>query len=166
MIFSSNFDRRKVNPLIYVKFWRQACIPFLLFGTELMSIIPSLIQKLERCQSWFFKNVFFVPDCAPTILLLKLSGINSIESKVHVKRLLLLGRIITDLKIAPEVKTLFESRVNSYFNSDINSMGFFVHINESVCKYNLNTYFEDWHANSILPSYNEWKKIVCKKISE
>ena len=30
MIFSSSFDPRKVNPLIYVKFWRQACIPSLL----------------------------------------------------------------------------------------------------------------------------------------
>ena len=27
MLFSSSFDRRKVNPLIYVKFWRQACLP-------------------------------------------------------------------------------------------------------------------------------------------
>ena len=30
IIFSSNFDRRKVNPLIYIKFWRQACLPTLL----------------------------------------------------------------------------------------------------------------------------------------
>ena len=35
MIFSSDFDRRKTNPLIYIKFWRQACLPCLLFGTEL-----------------------------------------------------------------------------------------------------------------------------------
>ena len=34
MIFSSNVDRRKTNPLIYVKFWRQACLPSLLFGAE------------------------------------------------------------------------------------------------------------------------------------
>ena len=27
MLFSSNFDRRKVNPLTYIKFWRQACLP-------------------------------------------------------------------------------------------------------------------------------------------
>ena len=33
MIFSSNFDRRKVNPLICIKFWRQACLPSLLYGT-------------------------------------------------------------------------------------------------------------------------------------
>ena len=35
-----------------------------------------------------------------------------------------------------------------------------------MCKYNLNIYSEDWHANSIFPSYYEWKNIVYKKISE
>ena len=40
MISSSNFDCHTMNPLIYVRFWRQACIPFLLFGTELISITP------------------------------------------------------------------------------------------------------------------------------
>ena len=136
------------------------------FGTEVMSIAPSLFQKLERCQSWFLKNVFFVPAYAPSIVLLKISGLNSIESEVHVKWLLLLGRIITEPKIAPAVKTLCASRVNSYFNPDINSVGFFVYINESLCKYNPNTYFEHWHANSVFPSYNEWENIGYKKISE
>ena len=42
MIFSSNLDRRKVNPLIYVKFWRQACLPTLLFGAELFTLTPTL----------------------------------------------------------------------------------------------------------------------------
>ena len=31
MIFSSNLDRRKINPLVYVKFWKQACLPRLCF---------------------------------------------------------------------------------------------------------------------------------------
>ena len=31
MIFSSHLCQRKVNPLMYVKFWRQACLPSLLF---------------------------------------------------------------------------------------------------------------------------------------
>ena len=35
MIFSSDYNCRKTKPLIYVKFWRQACLPSLLFGTEL-----------------------------------------------------------------------------------------------------------------------------------
>ena len=47
------------------------------------------------------------------------------ESEVPVKRLLLMGRLITEPKIAPAVKTLFDSRVNSYFNLDISSMVFF-----------------------------------------
>ena len=38
MLFSSSFDRRKVNPLIYVKFWRKACLPTLLYGAELFTL--------------------------------------------------------------------------------------------------------------------------------
>ena len=45
MLFSSNFDRRKVKPLIYIKFWRQACLPTLLF-----TLTPTLLTKVERCQ--------------------------------------------------------------------------------------------------------------------
>ena len=65
MIFSSNADRCKTNPLIYVKFWRQAFLPSLLFGAELFSLTPSLLLELERCQSWFLKKLFYVPDFAP-----------------------------------------------------------------------------------------------------
>ena len=38
MIFSANFDRRKVNPSIYVKFWCQACLPTLLYGSKLFTL--------------------------------------------------------------------------------------------------------------------------------
>ena len=41
MIFSSNLDRRKINPLIYVKFWRQSCLPCLLYGAEVFTLTPS-----------------------------------------------------------------------------------------------------------------------------
>ena len=70
MIFSSNFDRRKVNPLIYIKFWQQACLPSLLYGTELFTLTSTLLAKLERCQQWFLKNVLYVPKFAPKQLLL------------------------------------------------------------------------------------------------
>ena len=35
MLFSANFVRKCVNPMIYLKFWKQACIPTLLFGAEI-----------------------------------------------------------------------------------------------------------------------------------
>ena len=80
MIFSSHLDRRKVNPLIYVKFWRQACLPSLLFGAELFTLTPGLLLKLERCQSWFLKHIFYVPSFTPGPILLKMSGLNSVAS--------------------------------------------------------------------------------------
>ena len=82
MIFSSDSNRRKTNPLIYIKFWRQACLPSLLFGTELITLNASQLTKLERCQPWFLKNIFYVTNFAPDSLLLKLAGLNSIESEI------------------------------------------------------------------------------------
>ena len=56
LIFSSNFDRRIVNPLIYVKLWKQACLPSL-FGAELWTLTSTLLLKLERCQYWLLKQI-------------------------------------------------------------------------------------------------------------
>ena len=88
MIFSSDVNRRKTKPLIYIKFWRQACLPSLLFGTELFTLNPSQLTKLERCQQSFLKNIFYVPNFAPNSLLVKLSGLSSIESEIDLKKLM------------------------------------------------------------------------------
>ena len=97
MIFSSRLDRRKVNPLIYVKFWRQACLPSLLFDDELFTLTPGLLPKLERCQSWFLKHIFYVPSFTPGSIVLKMSRLNSVASEIAIKKLLFLGRLITGL---------------------------------------------------------------------
>ena len=100
MIFSSNLDRRKINPLVYVKFWKQACLPSLLYGAEVFTLIPTLLTKLERCQSWFLKIIFYVPKFAPSSLLQRLSGLNSIESEIALRKILFLGCLITEPKMA------------------------------------------------------------------
>ena len=107
MIFSSDFDRGKVNPFIYIKFWSQACLPSLLYGFELFTLTSSFLAKLERCQQWFLKNIFCVPNFAPIRLILKLSGLNSIESEIALRKLLFLGRMITENKLTPTVRNLF-----------------------------------------------------------
>ena len=123
MLFSSNFDLRKVNPLIYIKFWRQACLPTLLYGTETFTLTPTLLTKVERCQQWFLKNVFYVPKFAPCQLLLKLSGLWSIDSEIGLRKLLFLGRLLTGDKMAPVVRNLFQIRSQSYFDANIVSSG-------------------------------------------
>ena len=45
LIFASNFDRRKVNPLVYVKLWKQAGLPSLLFGAELWTLYSYFIAE-------------------------------------------------------------------------------------------------------------------------
>ena len=50
MLFAATFDRRRTNPMVYLKFWKQSCIPTLLFGSELWTLTPTLLNKLEACQ--------------------------------------------------------------------------------------------------------------------
>ena len=119
MLFSSNFDRRKVIPLTYIKFWRQACLPTLLYGKELFTLTPTLLTKFECCQQLFLKNVFYVPKFAPCQLLLKLSGLWSIDSEIDLRKLLFLGRLLTGDKMAPVVRNLFQIRSQSYFDATL-----------------------------------------------
>ena len=129
MIFSSNVDRRKTNPLIYVKFWRQACLRSLLFDAELFTITPSLLLELERCQSWFLKKLFMcqIPPPPPPpplrALLLSLTELNSIEAEIDMKKLLFMGRLVTEPKVAPSLRNLPRSRTESLFDKDVKSIG-------------------------------------------
>ena len=164
MLFSSSFNRRKVNPLIYVKFWRQACRPTLLHSAELFTLTPTLLLRLEHCQSWFLKDIFYIPKFALGPLLLVLSCLNSVESEISTTKLLLLGRLITEPKMPPAVKSLFDSRTKSFFDSDITSLGVLPSIAEALHKYEIFHYFENWHNSSTFLIYSSWKKIVRDKI--
>ena len=142
MIFSSNVDRRKTNPLIYVKFWRQACLLSLLFGAELLTITSSLLLEHERCQSWFLKKLFYVPDFAPRALLLRLTDLNAIEAESDMRKLSFLGRLVTEPKMAPSVRNLLRSQAESLFDKDVKSIGILPSICEALNKCDLLNYFE------------------------
>ena len=166
MIFSSNVDRCKTNPLIYVKFLRQACLPSLLFGAELFTLTPSLLLELEHCQSWFLKKLFYAADFALRALLLRLTDLNSIEAEIDMRKLLFLGRLVTEPKMAPSVRNLLRSRTGSMFDKDIKSIGILLSICEAVKKYDLFHYFEIWFNSSTFPTYGNWKSIVKNKVRD
>ena len=149
---------------MFVKFRRQACLLSLLFGAELITLTPGLLLKLERCQSWFLKHTFHVPSFAPGLLLLKMSGLNSIASEIAIKMLFFLGRLITEPNMAPSVRNMFESRTESYFDTTITSVGVMLSISEVLVRYDLFQYFESWFNDSTFPTYTDWKRIVRDKI--
>ena len=91
MLFSANFDCRKVSPLVYIKSWGQACLLSLLYDTESFTLTPTLSETFESCQQWFLKHAFYVPEFAPKRLLLKLSGSNVIESEIALKKTFVFG---------------------------------------------------------------------------
>ena len=164
MTFSFNFVRRRINPLIYVKFLRQACLPSLLFGAELFTLTPSLLLELERCQSWFLKKRFMCHILLPCTLLLRLTDLNSIEAEIDMRKLSFSGRLVTEPKMAPSMRNLLRSRIESLFDKDVKSISILPSICEELNKYDLFNYFEIWFNSSTFPTYGNWKSIVKNKV--
>ena len=126
---------------------------------ELFTLTSSLLAKLE-CQQWLLKNIFYVPNFAPIRLIPKLSGLNSIESEIALRKLLFLRRMITENKLTPTVRYLFHYRVGSFFHESISSLGILLGICEALHRYELFEYFESWFHNSTFPDSSSWKTIV------
>ena len=114
----------------------------LLLGAELFTLTPGLLLKLERCQSWFLKHIFYVPSFTPGPILLKMSGLNSVASETAIKKLLFLGRLISEPNMAPTVRNLFQCRVESYFDTNVTSAGVLLSISEELVKYDLFHHFK------------------------
>ena len=110
------------------------------------------------------ENVFYVPKFAPGHLLLTISNLNSIESEIDIKKLLFLGRLITEPNMSAVVKGLFRSRAASFFEADFTPIGVLPSICEDLNKYDLFHYFQSWFLDSSFPSYSHWKSIVKTKI--
>ena len=91
-----------------------------------------------------------------------MSGLNSVASEIAIKKLLFLGRLITEPNMAPTVRNLFQCRVESYFNTNVTSAGVLLSISESLVKYDLFHHFESWYNSSTFPSYENWKRILSE----
>ena len=151
-----NFDRRKMNPMVYIKFWRQACIPALLFGAELWTVTKSGLEKLERCQRWLLKKLFHLPDLVDSLLLNIISGLPTVGSLLHQKKLYFLGRILTLPEVPKVVLDILKLRLNMLnVDSDSNSIGFLSEILHSLETYKLMPYLHLWQRVSIFPSYRK-----------
>ena len=112
-------------------------VPSLLHGVELFTVTPTLIEKFERCQLWFLKNLFFIPELTSKHQLLKLSELNYVESEIALRKFLFLGGLLTETKMAPVVRKLFDTRAKSFFDTSIDSLGVLPSICDALKKYGL-----------------------------
>ena len=162
MLFSARFDRMRTNALVYFKIWKQACIPCLLFGSELWNLTPSDIEKLERCQRWFVRKVFYLPNHSDGF---SLQSITSVELQIDIRKLFFFARIVINDGMSPVVRDIFRFRAKEYFrNPDCIPTGFMGDIVGLLKKYDLHSYFIRWINADLFPSYFSWKRIVNKKV--
>ena len=148
MLFSARFDGRRTNPLVYHKIWKQVCIPCLLFGSKLWNLTPSDIEKLERCQRWFVRKVFYLPNHSDGFSLQSISGLTSVELQTDIRKLFFFARIVRNDGMSRVVRDIFRFRAKEYFRN----LG---------C---IPTVFMGWINADLFPSYSPWKRIVNKKV--
>ena len=90
-----------------------------------------------------------------------MSELNSVASDIAIERLLFLGYLITEPNTVPAVR-MFESRAESYFGTNIMSIGVMLSISEVLVKYDLFQDFGSCFENSTFPTYTDWKRIVTE----
>ena len=87
----------------------------------------------------------------PGPIFLKMSGLNSVASEIAIKKLLFLGRLITEPNMAPTVRNLFQYKAKSYFDTNVTSAGVLLRMSEALMKYDLFHHFESWYNSSTFP---------------
>ena len=109
-----------------------------------------------------------MPDFTPLpgALLLRSTELNSIEAEIDMKKLLFLGRLTTEPKVALSVRNFLRSRTESLFDTDVKSIGILLSICEALNIYDLFNYFEIWFNSSTFHMYGNWKSIVKNKVGD
>ena len=82
-----------LNPLTCISVWKTYIIPVLTYGLEILALTQKLYDQLERFQSRTFRQLLCLPDSMPVPALYILTGLAPVQSVVHKKILMMLGRI-------------------------------------------------------------------------
>ena len=147
-------DRRKTSPTIYIKLWREVCLPALLYDADLRTLNSSLLAILERCQVWFLKKVLHFPKFAHNLFVLEICNMRSIQSKIDYRKLLFFERLILK-EHGNLVSELLKCRVKSYFADTSCPIGFIKEVVQLLNKYDISHHFIDWyHTGPFCPIMN------------
>ena len=150
--------------MIYLKFWKQACVPTLLFGAEIWSFTSAHLEKLERCQMWFIKRLFHLPDYTSNEILAIVSGIPPVATLINQKKLYFLGRIVTLPKIPDVVKAVMKSRLLDFFQGGNSSPHGFLHDIACLLEKDKLMTCALLENSSLFPSCCKWKAIVNSRL--
>ena len=129
-----------------------------------LRLLPVCCLSLNAVSPGFLRN-FFVCQILPPVHS-HLGWLKSIEAEIDTRKLLFLGRLVTEPKMAPSLRNLLRSRSESLLDKDVKPIGILLSICEALNKYDLFNYFEIWFNSSTFPTYGNWKSIVKNKVRD
>ena len=114
------------------------------------------LDELERFQRWFLNKLLYLPDHIESTILYTTSGLPTISTLLHQKRLCFLGRIISLKKIPKIVSDIFRARLHTLDDNNLVApQGFLGEIAQSLKMFDLTSYLLLWQRVSIFPTYRK-----------
>ena len=97
-----------------------------------------------------------MPKFASSIFIERLAGVNSVESETEYCKLRFIGRLLSVPNLPIIVKTLFRTRIESFSDEKISSIGVSSTIFEALCKpRGLLPY---WEVRAAWTSHQVWRQ--------
>ena len=75
------------------------------------------MEKLERCERWFVRKVFYLPDHSGVPSLQSISCLISVELQIDIRKLFFFARIVRNDGMSPVVRDIFRFRAKEYFRN-------------------------------------------------
>ena len=113
------------------------------------------LVNLNAVSSGFLKTFSMCLGLQQASFFSDFANLNSTESEIDLKKILFLGRLITETKMPPTVKGLFQCRVDDFFNSSLTSIGVPPSMCDALRKYDLFHFLQFWHRDSSFPTYTQ-----------
>ena len=111
------------------------------------------------------QKTFYLTDYIESSILYIISGLPTISTLLHQKRLYFFGRIISLKKIPKVVSDIFRARLHTLDdNNSVAPQGFLGGIAQSLKMFDLTSYLLLWQKLSIFLTYRKWKQIVNYRI--
>ena len=96
MFGSGLHGKNGLNPKISKHIWSTYIIPRLTFGLEILNLNTTQIKKLEQFQIKILRQLQWLPDRCSNVAVHLLLGLETVESIIDKKTLILFGQIVRD----------------------------------------------------------------------
>ena len=155
-----------IHPLSCVLIWNRVILPSALYGVELWGTLSDKnIENLEKTQRQFVRYIMGFDKTSPTEATTSVLGLLSVSSYIDKHRLMFLGRLCCS-EVDLLHKDIFTNSVAEYVLGFSNICHITKSLLNTLSKYNLNEFLQNYISSGYFPPKYIWNNIVKHSIKD